>query len=81
MSKKLTDKQKLRIYRDALANISKLAGYCWDGNRVCHDTQAVADQALDKVDPAYQKKIYDEQCSLFYVKRDGSFHKRKKESK
>lgn len=73
----MTDKQKLRVYRDALANISKLAGVCWDGNRKCHDSGHVADLALKKAEPKFHGEIYDEQYSLFYVKRDGSFHRRK----
>lgn len=72
----MTDKQKLKVCRDALANIMKLAGVCWDGRRLCHDPQAVAERALRKVDPEFLDSIDHEQYDKYYVKRDGSFHRK-----
>jgi hypothetical protein len=63
--------KQLGIYRDALINISKWAGKCWDGNRECRDSQFVADQALKKADPKLFAKIDNMKYTSFKVLRNG----------
>jgi hypothetical protein len=70
--------QRERVYRDALANIKKLCGECWDGSRICYDPQHVASLALQKADPKFFSEIDDVPYREFYVKRDGGFHRREK---
>lgn len=75
----MTIAQKLKIYEDALLVISKLAGKCWDGNRVCTDSSACAGRALKKVMNSKRfKEIDDDFYYNYYTKRDGSFHKYRK---
>ena len=69
--KPLTDKQKVEIYRDALINIAKWAGKCWDGDRECSDSQCVADRALEKAEPDLFNKIDNMKYSEFKVLRSG----------
>lgn len=65
-----------KIYRDALSNILKLGGVCWDGNRKCHDSQSVARAALQKVDSEYLDSIDSVSYGEFYVKRDDCFYRK-----
>ena len=45
------------VMKDALINIMKRGGRCWDGDRICHDPAEVAHRALRKIDPEAEKYL------------------------
>lgn len=47
----------IETFRDALINIMKTGGTCWDKKRECNDPQEVAARALKKRCPGLFKKI------------------------
>jgi hypothetical protein len=69
--------RQLKIYRDALSNIAKTSGKCWENGRVCYDDSFVAHEALERAEPEYFADIEPVKYTEFYVKRDGSFHRKK----
>lgn len=61
--------RKHDIYRNALTNILKLGGKCWDGNRECSDPEHVAREALKKADPKFYESIDNVNYRLFKVNK------------
>lgn len=68
----MNNNQQIKILRDALTNILKQAGICWDGSRLCRDPQAVASRALNKACPTYYKEINDLPYSKIKVFKNGA---------
>lgn len=54
---KMRHDEIIAVYENALINMYKLAGVCWDGSRKCNDFQAVAAAALLKANPKLWKEI------------------------
>lgn len=59
--------KKCAAYENALLNIMKLAGVCWDGERECSDSQAVARHALEEMNPALMKALDSKKWRNFRV--------------
>lgn len=64
---------KERIYFNALVNISKLGGVCWDwdSGRECQDPQYVATKALIKADKELGNYIDNLPYDRIKVNRNG----------
>lgn len=62
---------KIQLYEEALINIWKLGGKCWDGERVCGDPQAVADMVLKECNPTLHKLLSELEYKHFDATKDG----------
>jgi hypothetical protein len=64
-------KNKTQVYEEALINIWKRGGVCWDGTRQCADSQHVAMLAIKKNNPQLFKFLGDLQYTSIRVSKTG----------
>lgn len=74
-------KNKTKLYEDALINIWKWGGKCWDGNRKCSDSQHVARQVIKRNNPQLFKLLDDLPYTDIKVSKTGRVTYSKKGSK